>query len=258
MKKSLLLFSLLFTLLSGYAKSDTYNILDFGANADGKTLTTASIQKTIDACNANGGGMVSVPKGDFLVGTLNLKSNVDFHLETGARLIATLDLTQYQIHNTQPAGVFYTEQAHNVSITGNGTIFGQGMKMMYTDSAKRIGNKELTRQKDNFRKLSSGVGDGPFYPKDRYHQMIIFSECTKLTLKDFTVIDAPYWTFLIVHCEDVLVDGLRIDNNLVIPNSDGLDVISCSNVTIANCNFSCGDDAIVLAGYAHHYGDPGF
>lgn len=258
MKKGLLLFSLLFIFISSYAKSDIFNILDYGAINDGKTLTTAQIQKAIDACAANGGGMVYVPRGEFLIGTLNLASNVDFHMETGAALIATTDLTQYQKHNEQPAGVFYTEKAHNLSITGNGTIFGQGMKMMFTDSAKRIGGTEFTRQKDNFRKLESGIGDGPFYPKDRYHQMIIFSECTKLTLKEFTVIDAPYWTFLIVHSEDVLVDGLRIDNNLVIPNSDGLDVISCSNVTISNCNFSCGDDAIVLAGYAHHYGDPGF
>ncbi len=258
MKKSILVLSLILSLFSCYAKSDVFSVLDFGATADGKTLTTASIQKAIDACAASGGGMVVVPKGEFLVGTINLKSNVDFHMETGATLIATTDLTQYQKHNEQPAGVFYTEKAHNLSITGFGTIFGQGMKMMHADSAKVIGNKQLTRQKDGFRKLKSGIGDGPLYPKDRYHQMIIFSECTRLSLKDFTVIDAPYWTFLIVHCDDVLVDGLRIDNNLLIPNSDGLDVISTSNVTIANCNFSCGDDAIVLAGYAHHFGDPGF
>lgn len=258
MKKGFLLITFLFAFLFNYAKSDIYNILDFGAVADGKTLTTTAIQKAIDACASNGGGKVYVPKGEFLVGTLNLKSNIDFHFETGAVLVATTDLTQYQIHNTEPAGVFYTEKAHNVSITGNGTIFGQGMKMMFADSAKIIGNKELTRQKENFRKVESGIGDGPLYPKDRFHQMVIFSECTKLTLKDFTCIDAPYWTFLIVHCEDVLVDGLRIDNNLVIPNSDGLDVISCSNVTISNCYFSCGDDAIVLAGYAWHFGDPGF
>lgn len=258
MKKSLVLFFMLLTLVNYYVKSENYNILDFGANADGKTLTTAAIQKAIDACAQKGGGRVVVPKGEYLTGTLNLASNVDFHLETGAVLKATTDLSQYQIHNEQPAGVFYTEKANNVSITGNGTIFGQGMEMMYVDSPKVIGGKEYTRQKDNFRKLESGNGDGPFYPKDRYHQMIIFSECTQLTLKEFTVIDAPYWTFLIVHCDDVLVDGVRIDNNLMIPNSDGLDVISCSNVIIANCNFSCGDDAIVLAGYAHHFGDPGF
>jgi polygalacturonase len=109
------------------------------------------------------------------------------------------------------------------------------MKMMYIDSAKVIGDKSDTRQKNNFRKVSLGTGDGPFYPKDRFHQMVIFSECTKVTLKDFTCIDAPYWTFLVVHCDDVKVEGLRIDNNLNIPNSDGLDVISSSNVNIENC-----------------------
>lgn len=258
MKKTLLLLTLLLSFVSGYGQSNIFNIMEYGAVNDGKTLTTAAIQKAIDACAANGGGMVYVPKGEFLVGTLNLKSNVDFHLETGATIVATTDLTQYQKHYDYPAGVFYTENAHNLSITGFGTIFGQGMKMMYADSAKVMGGKEFTRQKNDFRKVASGIGDGPLYPKDRFHQMIIFSQCTKVTLKDFKVIDAPYWTFLIVHCDDVLCDGVRIDNNLNIPNSDGFDVVSSSDVTIANCNFSCGDDAIVLAGYAWHYGDPGF
>lgn len=258
MTKGVLLVVLSLKLLTTHAQSDIYNIIDYGANNDGKTLTTKAIQTAIDSCAAKGGGTVYIPKGDFLVGTLNLKSNVDFHMQTGARLIATTDLKQYQVHNQQPAGVFYTEKAHDVSITGNGTIFGQGMKMMYINSAKVIGDKSDTRQKDNFRKVASGIGDGPFYPKDRFHQMVIFSECTKVTLKEFTCIDAPYWTFLIVHSDNVLCDGLRIDNNLNIPNSDGLDVISSSNVNIANCYFSCGDDAIVLAGYARHWGDPGF
>jgi len=256
MKKCLLIGCLLVTVLTAYAQN--YNVLNYGAKNDGKTLATVAIQKAINACAANGGGMVYVPKGDYLTGTINLKSRVDFHMETGARLVATLDLKQYQKHNEQLAGVFYTEKAHDVAITGNGVIFGQGMKMMYIDSAKVIGDKSDTRQKDNFRKVSSGTGDGPFYPKDRFHQMVIFSECTKVTLRDFTCIDAPYWTFLIVHSDDIIVDGLRIDNNLNIPNSDGLDVISSSNVNISNCYFSCGDDAIVLAGYAQHWGDPGF
>ncbi len=91
MKKYFLLTVLSLALLNSYAKSDGYNILDYGATNDGKTLTTASIQKAIDACAANGGGMVYAPKGEFLIGTLNLASNVDFHMETGAKLIATTD-----------------------------------------------------------------------------------------------------------------------------------------------------------------------
>jgi len=255
-----LLFSIVFTILTLASKPATYNVMDFGAVNDGKRLTTLYIQNAIDRCSLNGGGMVYVPQGEYLVGTLNLRSGVEFHLESGAVLKATTDLSQYQIHNEQPAGVFYTEDSHDVSITGKGRIFGQGMEFMYKDSAKVIRGEvnKYIRQGYDFRKVESGLGDGPVMPKERYHQMIIFSNCTNVAIKDFEVIDAPYWTFLIVHCDRVSVTGISINNNLLIPNSDGLDINSSSNVNISDCIISCGDDAIVLAGYAHHFGDPGY
>lgn len=242
------------------AHAATYNILDFGAAPDGKQLATKSIQSAIDACAAAGGGVVHVPAGDYLVGTISLRSNVEFRFETGARLIATTDLSQYTRHSKELDGVFYTEGCTNVSITGNGVIFGQGMEFMETDRPKRILGDVLNyvRQGENFRRLDAGVGDGPLNPKERFHQMIVFSNCTDVRLSDFTCIDAPYWTFVLVHCDRIKVHGLTIDNNLLIPNSDGLDIISSSNVDVSDCCFSCGDDAIVLAGYAEHFGDPGF
>lgn len=234
--------------------------MDFGAKNNGTDLTTFQIQNAIDKCFLFGGGVVYIPTGEYLVGTLNLKSNVEFHLESGAVLKATTDLTKYQRHNEQLAGVFYTEDSKNVSITGSGKIFGQGMEFMYKDSAKVIRGdvNNYIRQKFDFRKVENGIGDGPVMPKERYHQMIIFSNCTNVALKDFEVIDAPYWTFLIVHCDRVNVTDISIDNNLLIPNSDGLDINSSSNVNVSGCIISCGDDAIVLAGYAHHFGDPGY
>jgi len=262
MKNLLIVFliSVILTGCHGSKQEGIYNILDFGAVKDGTTLTTASIQQTIDKCHNEGGGVVLVPKGDYLVGTINLRSNVEFRFETGARLIATTDLSQYQQHNTELAGVFYTEDADNVSITGKGVVFGQGMEFMYADSAKVIAGSVLdhVRQGKELRKVKSGIGDGPLYPKDRFHQMIVFSNCTHVNLSDFTCIDSPYWCFVIVHCDVVTVHNLTIDNNLVIPNSDGLDIISCSNVNVSDCYFSCGDDAIVVSGYDWHFGDPGF
>ncbi len=242
------------------SKPAVYNIMDFDARNNGNEITTRQIQEAIDSCFLDGGGVVYVPRGQYLIGTLNLRSRVEFHLESGAVLIATTDLTQYQRHNDHPAGVFYTEDSENVSITGPGKIFGQGMQFMYPDSAKVIRGEvnQYIRQKFDFRKVESGIGDGPVMPKERYHQMIIFSNCRQVTLKDFSVVDAPYWTFLIVHCDRVTVTGISIDNNLLIPNSDGLDIISSSNVNVSGCIITCGDDAIVLAGYAHHFGDPGF
>jgi polygalacturonase len=259
MNKKVLL-CLLFVSLSIASKSAIYNVMDFGAKNNGVEYATLQIQNTIDKCYSDGGGIVYVPRGEYLVGTLNLKSNVEFHLERGAVLKATTDLSQYQRHNEQLAGVFYTEDSKNVSITGPGKIFGQGMEFMYKDSAKVIRGdvNNYIRQKFDFRKVENGIGDGPVMPKDRYHQMIIFSNCINVALKDFEVVDAPYWTFLIVHCDRVNVTGISVNNNLLIPNSDGLDIISCSNVNVSGCIITCGDDAIVLAGYAHHFGDPGF
>lgn len=237
-----------------------YNVLEFGAINNGKELTTLQIQDAINKCGSEGGGTVLVPRGEYLIGTLNLKTNINLHLASGAILKASTELKDFQTHNGYPAGVLYTENANNVSITGEGEIFGQGMKFMYPDSAKVIVGEvnEHIRQKYDFRKVKEGLGDGPVHPKDRFRQMVIFSNCTNLKLSDFKCIDAPYWTILIVHCDKVKVQGVNINNNLLIPNSDGLDVVSCSNVNISDCIFLCGDDAIVLAGYAHHFGDPGF
>ena len=259
MNKKILLY-FLFVSLSIASKSAIYNVMDSGAKNNGLEHTTLQIQNTIDKCYINGGGVVYVPQGEYLVGTLNLKSNVEFHLESGAVLKATTDLSKYQRHNDQLAGVFYTEDSKNVSITGPGKIFGQGMEFMYKDSAKIIRGdvNNYIRQKFDFRKVENGIGDGPVMPKERYHQMIIFSNCSNVSLTGFEVVDAPYWTFLIVHCDRVKVTGISINNNLLIPNSDGLDIISSSNVNVTGCIITCGDDAIVLAGYAHHFGDPGF
>ncbi|MBC8592948.1 hypothetical protein H8744_06700 [Oscillospiraceae bacterium N12] len=247
--------------ISTFSNAASYNVLDFGAKNNGRELVTSHIQKAINQCHADGGGVVFVPSGKYLVGTLNLKSNVEFHFETGAVLLATTDLSQYQRHNEQLAGVFYTEDADNVSITGNGTIFGQGMEFMERTVAKKIVGdvNNYIRQKFDFRKVENGtLGDGPVNPKERFHQMVIFSNCTDVSLSDFKCVDAPYWTILVVHCDRVKVNKVMIDNNLLIPNSDGLDIVSSSNVNVSDCYFSCGDDAIILAGYAHHFGDPGF
>lgn len=246
--------------LNFYASAAIFDVRHFGAVGDGMTLDTKCIQKAIDECARNGGGRVYVSAGTYLVGTLNLRSNVEFYLETGATLKATTDLTQYQRHNAELAGVFYTEKATNVSIVGNGCIDGDGTKFMDVDVEKTVGewDKRFTRQGTEFRKVVGKVGDGPWNPKDRYHQMIVFSECTDITLKDFKCVDSPYWCFVIVHCERVKIRGLQINNNLMIPNGDGIDIISCSDVTVSDCRIYAGDDAIVVAGYGWHHGDPGF
>ena len=262
MKKSFVLPSALAAclVLSACTDKGVYDVLDYGAVPDGTTLCTGAIQRAIDRCVRDGGGKVLVPRGDYLVGTLNLGSNVDFHFEEGARLVASLDLDDFQRHSQELAGVFYTENAGNVSITGPGEIFGQGMRYMYADSLKALypPDYRYTRQGEDCRRMPDGsLGDGPLEPRDRFHQMIVFSECRNITLTGFRCVDSPFWCFLIAHCDTVKVQGLTIDNNRLIPNSDGMDFISTSNITVSDCDIACGDDALVFTGYTWHFGDPG-
>lgn len=260
MKLKSILFLVFILMPFSLAFAVDYNVMNYGAKGDGTTLDTKAIQLAIDNCSHDGGGRVVLPRGTYLSGTINLKSGVEFHFDNGAELKATLDLSQYQQHNDSLAGLFYTEDAHDVAITGNGLVNGRGMEFM-TNIPKKILEPVLddTRQGKDFRKVADGgLGDGPVYPKPRFHQMIIFSNCRDVRLTEFHVVDAPYWTFLIVHCHDIWVEGLNINNNLLIPNSDGLDIDSSSDVNVSDCIIRCGDDAITLTGYAHHYGDPGF
>src|SRR5690349_4368178 len=69
------------------AGARTYNVRDFGAKGDGQTLDSAAVQATIDACNRDRGGTVLIPAGDFVVGTIELKSNVTLHLAAAGRLL---------------------------------------------------------------------------------------------------------------------------------------------------------------------------
>lgn len=247
------------------AQNKIYNIQDFGALADGKTINTNFIQKAIDACYENGGGEVYVPAGKFITGTISLKSNVNLYLENGAVLMGSSNLKDYKTYTlegfgTNEYGILFTEDAHDISITGSGEINGNDTVFFEWTKAKKIdwGGTAYTRQKENFRKVENGLGDGPVVPKERPHQMVIFSRCSKVTLRDISLMNSPFWTLHFADCNAVNVDGIRLWTHLLAPNADGIDVTSCTNVTITNCDIRAGDDAIAVTGYAHHFELPGF
>lgn len=116
----------------------------------------------------------------------------------------------------------------------------------------------MTRQKTRFREVTGGLGDGPLVPKERPYQMIIFSDCKEVTVRDVLIADSPFWTLHFADCDGVIVSGIRIWCNLMIPNNDGVDFTSCSNVLMSDCDIRTGDDALVITGYSHHWDLPGF
>lgn len=242
-----------------HAQSPYLNVVDFGAVGNGMTMNTVSIQRAIDSCFARGGGSVLIPEGIFLSGTLRLRSNVTLLLSAGAILKGSPNLKDYDL-NGQRVGLLFTQNADNVSIAGFGTIDGNGDLFMDLGKAKKIDSagSAYTRQKGRFREVKEGLGDGPLVPKDRPFQMIIFSNCRRVTMRDATIKDSPFWTIHMADCDGVIVSGLRIHGNMLVPNNDGIDFTSCSNVAMSDCDIRTGDDCIVLTGYDHHFDLPGY
>ncbi len=255
------LFLAMSLLIFNYGIAQTFDIQNYGAIGDGKTLNTEAVQKAVDACSANRGGKVIVPTGIFIIGTVNLKSNVHLYLESGAILRGSSNLNDYTPYNEVHYGMLYAENAENIIISGFGNIDGNGDYFFDHNKAKKIewGGTQYTRQKENFRKvMDGGIGDGPLVPKDRPYQMFIFSNCKRVTVNDILVTGAPMWTMHFADCDGVRVDGIRLYTNMLVPNADGIDITSCKNVIVTDCDIRSGDDAIAIVGYAHHFEIPGY
>ena len=211
-----------------------YNVRDLGAKGDGKTLDTAAIQKAIDACAQDKGGTVLIPAGDFLSGTLELKSNVTLHLSAGGKLLGSPRREDYTAGNGVPSGngniVFlYAVNASNVTIEGNGTIDGNGAAF-------------YNGKGDNTGPGKHGVG-GNF---DRPH-LFIFYQCTNLRMRDAFFTASAYHCCRMLKCKHVHIDGIRIYNR-VNRNNDGFHFNDGEYVHIVNCDVVCQDDACALFG----------
>ena len=261
MNRSLLLLALGLSLCGtlASAQSRVFDAAGYGAVGDGRTLNTRAIQALIDTCAAGHGGTVVLPSGVYLTGTLRLRSNVHLSLESGAVLKGSERLGDYTLDG-KPVGLLFTEDAENVTITGPGTIDGSGDAFMDLSRAKRIDSagSAWTRQKGRFRQVSAGIGDGPAVPKDRPFQMIIFSGCRNVVLRDVVIANSPFWTVHCADCDGVLMSGVRIWCNLLVPNNDGADFTSCSNVLVSDCDIRTGDDCLVFTGYSRHFNLPGY
>lgn len=216
--KTLWLCGLLAALVGSELFARDFNVLDFGAKGDGTTLDTAAIQRAIDAAAATTNGRVVVPRGKkFLIGSLTLRGGINFYVN-GELLIST-NPADYASD-----GVLVAHQAPNLTISGHGKISGRSLEFM----------------------TSYDAANEWWLFKEWRPTMFKLVSCTNLTVRDITFRDAPFWGLHMLGCENVLVDNIKVENRLDVPNCDGIDPDHCRNVVIRNCRLVCGDDAIVI------------
>lgn len=233
MRKRVVLLSLMALISIVSFAQTTYNVKDFGAKGDGKTDDAIAIQQTIDKCSHEGGGRVLFPRGGtFMSGPLELKSNIELYLESTASLIANPDESIYHMSafgKNEGEGMLwiYANHAENISICGRGTIDGNGIAFM---------GKEL----DDSYELKPVTTFDP-----RPHPLTLV-DVKHLMIRDVTIRNGAYWTVHLVGCDDALIDGISLLNNLKIRNGDGIDLDHSRNVRIANCHITSGDDCICL------------
>jgi hypothetical protein len=233
MKNRWLLISVVLFIACGCNRKNEYLITSFGAVADGKTNNAVSIQKAIDKASASGGGQVIVPAGNFMTGTLFLKSGVDLHLDAGACLLGPQKQEEYKDTGSRPALIFAKDQK-NITISGSGIIDGQGQELML-DIFKKLRIGEL---KDDTIWLVKRPGIARAL-------VLLFQSCTDIHVSGVTLKNASNWVQDYRECNHVIIDNITVQSTAYW-NNDGLDITDCKDVRITNCFINSSDDGICL------------
>ena len=242
-----------------------YNVTDFGAKGDGKTNNRKAINDAINKCSTEGGGRVLISGGDYLTGSIELKSNVDLHVEANAILRFSTSPADYlplvrtrwegdDCYNFSP--LIFADGQTNFAVTGKGILNGQGSVTDWWPwkGSKAYGwSKGMRSQLDvscrpllkkyndtqvALEKRQMGVG---FYLRP---QFISFIHCKNFKIEDVTMLNSPFWVIHPLLSENVIIRNVTVNSEG--PNNDGCDPESCKNVLIENCTFNTGDDCIAL------------
>ena len=208
------------------------NVVVRGLKSGAADSNSALIQKEIDRISSLGGGTVNIPEGDYLTGPIELKSDVCLNIPMGATLRGVADSTAYRKahvliggRKTGFSGLIYASGQKNISITGLGTLEGQG-----DDPAFDIS------------KTLADPGNRPM--------LVFLYNCQNINVRDITLHNSAHWTQLYLRCDEVRISGIKVYAHANF-NNDGIDIDS-RNVVVTNCIIDSDDDAICLKS---HYSD---
>lgn len=196
------------------------NVRDFGAVGDGTNKDTVAFQQALDGCAAAGGGVVVVPAGNYLIGSLELKSHTTLRLEQDAHLLGSPDLDDYPVMKVRWEGkwidghraLIAAHDADQIAIVGPGKISGN----------PALGGRQMPRRPVIIEPIN----------------------CTNVQFAGFSTEHRSMWSIHPTYCENVVAQNLVIRSTG--GNGDGIDVDSCRHVRIENCDIATGDDCIAI------------
>lgn len=218
-----------------------YNITQYGVVNDSTLLQTEKIQSVIDRASQNGGGVIIIPKGTYLSGSLFFKPKTHLHLEAGAVLKGSDDISNFPIIDTRIEGqslkyfaaLVNADKVDGFTISGKGTINGNGLRYWKSFWLRRKVIPKCTNM-DELRP-----------------RLIYISNSNDVQLSGVRLINSPFWTTHLYRCNNVKLLNLYIFSPAApvkAPSTDGIDIDVCSNVLVKNCYLSVNDDAIALKG----------
>ena len=220
-----------------------YVITDYGVVQDSTVLQTAAIQRVIDRSAEEGGGVVVIPRGTFLSGSLFFRQGTHLHLEEGARLKGIDAIKYYPLVDTRMEGqslkyfaaLVNADGLDGFTITGAGTIDGNGLRFWEEFWIRRRFNPECT----NLEALRP--------------RLVYMSNCKNVQVQDVHLINSAFWTNHLYRCERVKYIGCTIyaphePAHAKAPSSDALDLDVCRDVLVHGCTISVNDDAVVIKG----------
>lgn len=217
--------------------------------ADGKTLCTQQLQQAIDAIYKKGGGRLVLTKGTYLTGGLMLRSGVELYLEEGATLLGSTNPYDYKPINVAQTNdtrndnasmaLLMADGVENISITGCGTIDGQGQQLaLNIDSLHHTGER-----------IDPNYNQRRQRPSETARPKLLFLyECKNVQIEGVKLRNSANWGLSLHLCEQVNLRCLDIENRAYW-NNDGIDLTDCQHVLVADCKINSADDGVCLKSY---------
>lgn len=202
----------------------------FGATGNGRVYDTIPIQSCIDHCAEQGGGVVHIPPGTYLTGTIHLRSNITLWVEEGATIMGSTRQEDFAPESAR----WYTilaEGADNVELTGGGIVTGQGLNFV-------VEFKEEKNIMVSWNVTGDCLGD------ECRPRLVGFINCKNVHIWNVRLQEPAYWCLHLVNSDTISIHNVSIHGDFNSPNTDGIDIESSNNTLITHCHIDTGDDAI--------------